>query len=246
MAYDKARKRIVLFGGGNINGRLGDTWEWNGTDWVQIQATGPAARYLHGMAFAENSGVVVLHGGFAGAGDNNAVWEWDGVVWKPRLNATYANRRGVSLTYNIENRTVVAFGGSLSGTVQNQTWLYTSPVTVLVDLKLRLVKGLSLEVNPGENLKLKLKVKNKKPVEAQYCTVQTYLSLDKNLDANDQLITITVTPRVPGKSAVKVVAEGQIPSTIGPGDYYLISRIEEQDANLSNNTKASKVPITIY
>ena len=33
MAYDAGRDRIVLFGGMNENGRLAETWEFNGEDW---------------------------------------------------------------------------------------------------------------------------------------------------------------------------------------------------------------------
>lgn len=40
MAYDCARRRVVLFGGTRVNGesrvRLGDTWEWTGNAWVEV------------------------------------------------------------------------------------------------------------------------------------------------------------------------------------------------------------------
>src|SRR5581483_10661132 len=36
MAYDAARKRVVLFGGAPESGRLlNDTWEWDGRTWTQ-------------------------------------------------------------------------------------------------------------------------------------------------------------------------------------------------------------------
>src|SRR5262249_34864540 len=39
LAFDSARGRIVLFGGVSSTPgiRLADTWEWDGTDWQQIQ-----------------------------------------------------------------------------------------------------------------------------------------------------------------------------------------------------------------
>ena len=37
MAYDSARQRVVLFGGGVGPDRLGDTWEWDGKQWVQVK-----------------------------------------------------------------------------------------------------------------------------------------------------------------------------------------------------------------
>jgi hypothetical protein len=38
MAYDRARDRIVLFGGrkGWPDGDLGDTWEWDGATWTRV------------------------------------------------------------------------------------------------------------------------------------------------------------------------------------------------------------------
>ena len=40
MAYDSARKRVVLFGGtttGFQSTTLNDTWEYDGKDWTQIK-----------------------------------------------------------------------------------------------------------------------------------------------------------------------------------------------------------------
>src|SRR5882672_3746761 len=42
MAYDLARRKIVLFGGNSLaNGTVGDTWEWDGTTWTQISPPSP-------------------------------------------------------------------------------------------------------------------------------------------------------------------------------------------------------------
>jgi hypothetical protein len=40
MAFDAARNRIVLFGGGF----RGDTWEWDGANWAQKASRGPTPR----------------------------------------------------------------------------------------------------------------------------------------------------------------------------------------------------------
>ncbi|MCI0556825.1 MAG: hypothetical protein L0287_38285 [Anaerolineae bacterium] len=41
MAYDPARRRTVLYGGGSYDGRVSkkydDTWEWDGQQWTQIK-----------------------------------------------------------------------------------------------------------------------------------------------------------------------------------------------------------------
>ena len=36
MAYDEARRRVVLFGGDGEAGMLDDTWEWNGRQWIRV------------------------------------------------------------------------------------------------------------------------------------------------------------------------------------------------------------------
>ena len=52
MAWDAARKRIVLFGGDTPGARLADTWEWDGAFWARrTPTTSPPARGGHMMAF---------------------------------------------------------------------------------------------------------------------------------------------------------------------------------------------------
>jgi hypothetical protein len=41
MTYDSDRKRTMLFGGSPGNGLSGDTWEWNGDLWMQVEDIGP-------------------------------------------------------------------------------------------------------------------------------------------------------------------------------------------------------------
>ena len=57
MAYDRLRDRIVLFGGLGT-APLGDTWEWNGSNWTRLAPTGagPSPRYAFGMTFDEAHG----------------------------------------------------------------------------------------------------------------------------------------------------------------------------------------------
>jgi hypothetical protein len=62
MAFDALRNRVVLFGG---NGPLNDTWEWDGTTWVQMTvAVSPPARGGHAMAYDAARRQVVLFGGW--------------------------------------------------------------------------------------------------------------------------------------------------------------------------------------
>ena len=78
MAYDASRLRTVLFGGADEQaGHLGDTWEWDGTDWSGI-ATGsasPPARSFHAMAYDSKRSRVVVFGGFGDSGALGDTWE---------------------------------------------------------------------------------------------------------------------------------------------------------------------------
>ena len=73
MVYDSDRARIVLFGGGprKVDSKgaflrmLGDTWEWDGTRWSQLQDMGPPARGYAGIAYDHDRRRVVLFEGLS-------------------------------------------------------------------------------------------------------------------------------------------------------------------------------------
>ena len=100
MAYDAARKEMVLFGGGqNIYSATGeiffnDTWAWDGTQWQQkATAVMPSPRYAPRMAFDPALGQIVLIGGYGAKGLDTVppsayafdyheeTWTWDGTRW---------------------------------------------------------------------------------------------------------------------------------------------------------------------
>jgi hypothetical protein len=96
MAYDGVRQRVLLYGGllgevdnhGTLRG-TGDTWEWDGSDWTQIEDAGPGDRQSHALAYDEARQRVVL---FGGAGSlftdtmRRDTWEWDGNSWTHRTD----------------------------------------------------------------------------------------------------------------------------------------------------------------
>jgi hypothetical protein len=78
MTYDAVRQRVVLFGGGDANGPLGDTWLFDGVDW----APDPGTQQLPTMraevfAFDPSRGAVVASLG-SGATGATETWEWNG------------------------------------------------------------------------------------------------------------------------------------------------------------------------
>jgi hypothetical protein len=102
LAYDAARKRVVMFGGrGDATGQsaswLSDVWEWDGARWYRLLASG-MPRLLHPMTTYDpvRRRVVVYGGGLvtetgAFGGLSRTLWEWDGAHWSPRDTAGLAN-----------------------------------------------------------------------------------------------------------------------------------------------------------
>lgn len=82
LAYDSHGQVTVLFGGQTSSsfgvGVLGDTWEWNGSDWRQRDVSGPAPRSFCKMVYDESRRRMVLFGGHNGTQFLNDTWELAG------------------------------------------------------------------------------------------------------------------------------------------------------------------------
>lgn len=85
IAFDDSRKRVVLFGGvahrlnsagGITPAYLGDTWEWDGSRWLQRQNMGPQARINHALSYDPGRKRVILFGGGIGADFLGDTWEF--------------------------------------------------------------------------------------------------------------------------------------------------------------------------
>src|SRR5262245_42100213 len=63
IAYDVARGRCVVFGGGTA-----ETWEWDGSAWsLRSPPQSPTSRHSHAMCYDSSRGRVVLFGGYDSA-----------------------------------------------------------------------------------------------------------------------------------------------------------------------------------
>lgn len=90
MAYDRARSRMVLFGGHSVVNNLfvhrSDTWEFNGTSWSNPSSSGPSipssstvvTSIIYAMAYDVGRGRAVL---FDGANGSAGTYEWTGSLW---------------------------------------------------------------------------------------------------------------------------------------------------------------------
>jgi|tagenome__1003787_1003787.scaffolds.fasta_scaffold20910823_1 N-acetylneuraminic acid mutarotase len=130
-AYDENRGRLVLFGGyqfvtGN-NGVVGDTWEWDGASWTQVEEIGPAARQRHSMAYDSAKKRIVMFGGQVRTGGANQpvndTWEWDGTQWTQVADTGPTARARAAMTSI--GGTLVLHGGDSQQTFDD-TWQWSA------------------------------------------------------------------------------------------------------------------------
>lgn len=122
MAYDKKRNKVVLFGGIYFNEkrkivRLGDIWEFDGKEWIEIHPIGstPLPRSGAVMVYDDLREKVLLIGGHltlkSQENFQGPVWEWDGKSWNTvdvkNLNLIY----NPSVAYNSIENYCLLFGG---------------------------------------------------------------------------------------------------------------------------------------
>jgi hypothetical protein len=124
MAYDSARGRAVLFGGDGGGPLFGDTWEWDGDNWTQMDDIGPSRRSLHSMAFAGSG--TLLFGGQNGAVATADTWLWNGEDWTQLADSGPTSRINHAMAFDSNRSRVVLFGGAgnFPGQLQvlNDTW----------------------------------------------------------------------------------------------------------------------------
>jgi hypothetical protein len=119
-AYDPVHQRAVMFGGvgewiGTDFKVMGDTWEWDGTDWQEKKPEqSPSARSLASMAYDKTHGVMVLFGGRHVSGDYmlNDTWIWDGNNWKEVFPEDMPwPREGAQMFFDDERGQIIIAGG---------------------------------------------------------------------------------------------------------------------------------------
>lgn len=126
VTHDPARARTILFGGESSPfspGLRGDTWEWDGTNWIpMLFASGPSARAHHAMAFHAGSGRTVMFGGLGTSGGLSDTWLWNGIHWNQaspplsppgRRNAAMAGAQALGGVFLFGGETFAPNAGSL-------------------------------------------------------------------------------------------------------------------------------------
>jgi hypothetical protein len=128
---DRARKNVVLTGGEADLLRTDNTWTWDGKTWTQqFPSTQVDALTSAGIAFDEDSQLVILFGGWGGPNgeETNQTWSWDGNNWVLLNPAKVPSARdGMGMAYDPGLHQVVMFGGELAleGKVLGDSWKWT-------------------------------------------------------------------------------------------------------------------------
>ena len=125
MAYDHARREVVLFGGLCDSGISGDTWIWDGVSWIErTPPVSPSPRFGMGMVYDAARRQVLLFGGFGPAVAET--WTWDGTTWAQQIPATSPpDRAEMAMAYDAARGEVVLFGGvGRFGEERRDTWTW--------------------------------------------------------------------------------------------------------------------------
>lgn len=111
MVYMASTARSLLWGGVDDSNAFGDTWEWDGEGWVQVEDTGPAPNALVGLAFDSDRNVTVL---FTQTDTAWETWEWDGSAWTQVDDSGPPAAQGIfQMVYDRARQVTVLEGGAV-------------------------------------------------------------------------------------------------------------------------------------
>jgi cysteine-rich repeat protein len=135
LVYDETAHELVMFGGADNSGILGNTWTYQSATWQQppVVPTNPDPRGYAGTAYDARRGCIVIFGGFSGFGDT---WELTARGWLLRTNGpSPPARRGAGMTYDGDRGRTVMFGGDNGAPLADtwewdgQAWASVTPTT---------------------------------------------------------------------------------------------------------------------
>lgn len=127
---------MVLFGGITGGVYRGDTWLFNGIDWIQQQPpVSPSPRTAASMAYDPEREIIILFGGHVDTGEFdeavNEMWLWDGETWQQQFPPTLPPARwGASMVYDHVRKSILLFGGTPCAGFLQDTWLWNGAAWV--------------------------------------------------------------------------------------------------------------------
>jgi hypothetical protein len=150
VAYDVARRRLVVHGADASNPNVPDTQEWDGTRWLRMVPTTPTTRLRGLLAYAPPLGGSVLVGANPGE-RGEETWVWDGVGWTrmPIQSPSACDADPVrSLAYDPSRQRLLAFH-------RMSSYSNADPATVL-ELRVDSLRVDQAFPHPGETIRFSL------------------------------------------------------------------------------------------
>lgn len=129
MAYDRARGRLVMFGGKKRqNFLLNDVWEFDGQTWEQITpANGvtPPASYGAQLVYDTTREEMLLLPGKIGLTQQHTIYTWDGAIWQEKPQQIYQpwkDQRDYDAAYDEKRGRLVLYQQGQYLTENSETW----------------------------------------------------------------------------------------------------------------------------
>ena len=120
MTYHPGLGAVVLFGGSG--GPLGDTWSWNGGEWVPLPIPAAPGRFNPTMAWDSRIQRVVRFGGWDGRRRTSDTWELRENAWVQVESAGPAARNHAVLVSAPNRGSVMLHGGHDGDNVFGDLW----------------------------------------------------------------------------------------------------------------------------
>ncbi|MCI4367052.1 MAG: PKD domain-containing protein, partial [Thermoplasmata archaeon] len=123
VAFDGSTGNVILTGGMGVSGPLNSTWEYNGSGWSNLSATGIPALVGAGMAYDEASGRLLLFGGLLGASVQSGLYQLVGSRWSSVPGTgTPPARTGATFVFDPARAGVLLSGGRGASGLLTDTW----------------------------------------------------------------------------------------------------------------------------
>ncbi|MFW9995727.1 MAG: Kelch repeat-containing protein [Candidatus Odinarchaeota archaeon] len=131
MVYDSHNQKIILFGGYNGSGYLGDTWiyDFTGDFWTEMKPVNkPSVRHTHTMVYDPDSQKVFLFGGNSRGERKGDTWAYDyqSDQWTEIFPVTNPPTKSIhTMSYDSDSKKTIIFGGyGPYDAITDDTWAY--------------------------------------------------------------------------------------------------------------------------
>jgi cysteine-rich repeat protein len=153
MAWDSARRNMLMFGGSNYPSYYNDAYRGSGMpwQWLALGSTGPTGRARPALAF--DGARMVMFGGEVGDTVFDAqTWTLTDTTWNLETTpSAMVARGGAAIGYDPIRKHVVLFGGAIPSAALDDTWVWngTSWHEVINSFRPSPRSGASLVWNPA-------------------------------------------------------------------------------------------------